>query len=105
MCADETHVADAGAVVKLDHEPVLVAGDIEDRAVIAYDTGVAILCFDVDWRPPGRVSCLSILCLERLLRISMRGLLPELPQCPFGDDVHRVFLLYYIPFWETVNIV
>jgi hypothetical protein len=54
---------------------------------------VPVMRLNVGGRPPGRVGRLGIPGLERLLRVSMRGLLPEIPQRPFGDDAHRVFFL------------
>ena len=76
------------------------AGDVEHHAVVANDAGVPVVGFDVGRRPPGGVLGLGIPGLERLLCITIVRVLPELAQCAFGDDAHRVLWLQYILFWE-----
>ena len=74
MRSDEPYVDHAIRVVDPRDQPILVAGDIEDRSTVAQDTGCAEIPFNVAGRTPIRPERMSIPGKRRLPSIGIRGL-------------------------------
>jgi hypothetical protein len=97
MGPDEFHQHAAERVRDVDHEPVLVAAEVEYHAVIAdeIDAG-AVLGLDVVRRLPARPAREREPHADR--PFGLRVTLPELAQGPAGDHLH-VGKCSMSPYW------
>ena len=97
--AHKPYVYDAGVVMDLHHQAVLVTLDIKDYPVAGENIRSRIAILDVAWFFPICVIGLVIPGFQRLFCVPV--LYPELLQCFPADNSHTHS--NYIPYWENVN--
>jgi hypothetical protein len=88
MRADKPDKDHLRVVPDQDDEPVFIATNVKDRAVVGKDTGAAVVRLDVGGGAPGGVAHFAIPGFERRFRIPVRRLLPECSQGTLGNDPH-----------------
>ena len=87
-----THKTDPHHTIRIIHlhdQPVMVAFDVEHHSVVRQKRSAGIIPLDVVGPFPGGIFRFLILGLKLLLTAGM--LLPEIPQCLFGDYSQIVF--------------
>jgi len=89
VCPDKSNVNDPEAILNCNHQPVMIALDIEDYPVIGDDTGRCIASYDVTRIFP--VSLFSIMEPGSKRLFCVRMTLPEIPQGSECNDARKVF--------------
>ena len=79
MRADKPDKDHLGIVPDQDNEPVFVAPDVKDHAVVGQETGTAVVRLDVSWGTPGGMVHFAIPGFQRPFRVPVRRLFPEGP--------------------------
>jgi hypothetical protein len=102
---DELHPHDARLVLHLDHQPVLVAANVEHDAVVAADARGSVLVLDVLWGAPSRLDCLGVPAMQRSPGIGAARPFPEFLQAALGDDPHRRQYLPVREKWQLAPIL
>jgi len=87
MRSDKTNVDEAELILNRHNQSILIALDIEDHAIIAYDAGIAINSFNICRTFPLGLFGIVIPRLQR--RLAVRVSFPKVAECLQGNGAHN----------------
>lgn len=94
MSSHKTDKCDLCVVVNLHDQPVVIASNVEDDAIVLQKRGIRIPCPNICRRLPGGALGVVILRVERIFCIGIP--LPEFAQRAPGNDSHNWQIAYPI---------